>query len=71
MSRSKVPQPQAIYMMTCGCFVFFVSVVPLGSLHVPMGRSTLAAPVFLLVPEGANEISVSKKSFNTLKVPDR
>jgi len=24
-----------------------------------------------LVPEGANEISVSKKSFDTLKVPDR
>ena len=43
MSRSKVLQPQAIYMMTCGCFVFSVSVVPLGSLHVPMGRSPSCA----------------------------
>lgn len=46
MSRSKVPQPQAIYMMTCGYFVFSVSVVPLGSLYVPMGRSTLTPSVF-------------------------
>ena len=30
MSRSKVTQPQAIYMMTCGYFVYSVPVVPLG-----------------------------------------
>ena len=30
----------ASQMMTCGYFVWSVSVVPLGSLHVPMGRST-------------------------------
>ena len=33
-------------MMTCGYFVWSVSVVPLGSLHVPMGRSTWLRLIF-------------------------
>ena len=65
MSRSKVPQPQAIYMMTCGCFVFSVSVVPLGSLHVPMGRSTIVkgidySPVSVEKSKKVNEAAIAE-----------
>ena len=43
----------ASQMMTCGYFVWSVSVVPLGSLHVPMGRSTSAHPVLTTGGKGA------------------